>query len=287
MIDLHTHSTISDGSEAPGRIPELAAAAGCSAVALTDHDSLAGLADAGRAAARVGVTLVPGCEVSCRKPVLPGGAKAHGSVHVLCYFVEEGDGPLQDELRALRADRAVRNRELVSRLGELGIAVDWDEVVAEAGGAEGVGRPHFARVLVRHGAAHDVNDAFDRWLADDRPGYVPKARLTAADVAGLARASGGVAVLAHPLSLGLELATLESFVAELAGRGLGGIEAVYGRYSTLERRQLRRLAERTGLVATGGSDFHGDFKPDLHVGTGQGDLDVPDSALEDLAARRC
>jgi len=286
VIDLHTHSTVSDGSEPPSRIPEMAAAAGCSAVALTDHDSLAGLAEARAAAQRVGVTLVPGCEVSCRKPPAePGGTAVGGSVHVLVYFVEPGEGPLQDELVALRRDRAERNVRLRARLAELGVAVDYDAMVAEAGGEAGLGRPHFARALVRAGAAADVDDAFDRFLADGRAAYVPKARLSPADVARLALASGGVAVLAHPLTLGLDPSALDRLVGELAAVGLGGLEAVYGRYTTDQRRGLRRMAERHGLVATGGSDYHGSFKPDLQVGTGQGDLDVPDSALDLLAAR--
>ncbi|MHB8681485.1 MAG: PHP domain-containing protein [Acidimicrobiales bacterium] len=286
MIDLHTHSSVSDGSEPPAAIPELAAAAGCTAVALTDHDSLAGLPEAARSAADAGIRLVAGCEVSCRKPVLAGGAHASGSMHVLCYFVEDGGGPLQDELRSLRADRQARNRALVARLADLGVPVSWDDVVAEAGTEAGVGRPHFARVLVRIGAAQDVDDAFDRWLADDRPAYVPKARLHGADVVRLAGASGAVAVLAHPLSLGLAPPALESAVRELADAGLGGIEATYGRYTPEDRRQLRALAERAGVVATGGSDFHGTFKPDLRVGTGLGDLDVPDDVLDELEARR-
>ena len=286
MIDLHTHSNVSDGSEVPSAIPELAAAAGCSAVALTDHDSLAGLAEAAASAARVKVELVPGCEVSCVKPKVAGGAEVRGSVHVLCYFVEEGDGPLQDELRALRDDRRRRNMALIERLAELGVPVSWDELVAEAGGEAGVGRPHFARVLVRHGAAEDIQDAFDRWLADGGPAYVPKARLQAPEVTRLARASGGVSVLAHPLSLGLEPGVLESVVGELAEAGLTGMEATYGAYGTDDRRLLGAMADRLGLVASGGSDFHGTFKPGLSVGTGTGDLKVPDSVLEELAARR-
>jgi predicted metal-dependent phosphoesterase TrpH len=287
VIDLHTHSTVSDGSEPPAAIVEMAATAGCSAVALTDHDSLSGLAEAGAAAQRLGVTLVPGCEVSCRKPLPPPGQPAiGGSVHVLVYFVEPGEGPLQDELTKLRGDRAERNGRLRERLAELGLPVDYDAMVAEAGGEAGLGRPHFARALVRAGAAHDIDDAFDRFLADGRAAYVPKARITPADVARLATASGGVAVLAHPLTLGLDPSALERLIGELAEAGLGGIEAIYGRYSTAERRALKRMAGRRGLVATGGSDYHGSFKPDLEVGTGMGDLDVPDSVLEALAARR-
>jgi hypothetical protein len=287
MIDLHTHSTVSDGSERPGRVVELAAAAGCSALALTDHDSLAGLEEAGRVAADLGVRLVPGCEVSCRKPPPPRGApRIEGSVHVLVYFVEAGDGPLQEELVKLRGDRAVRNRELAAHLEELGTGVTYEDVVAEAGDAAGVGRPHFARALVKVGAAEDIDDAFDRWLADGRPGYVPKARLDPPDVARLAHESGGVAVLAHPLSTGLSLQHLERLVSELADGGLDGIEAVYSSYTPDQRARLCRMATRTGLVATGGSDFHGSFKPGLFVGTGRGDLRVPDELLEALEARR-
>ena len=285
MIDLHTHSTMSDGSEPPERVVEMAAAAGCSAMALTDHDTLSGLPEASAAAERLGLALVRGCEVSCRKPVVPGQT-AKGSMHVLCYFVEGEQGPLQDELHRLRADRRARNLALVDRLRELGVPLSWDEVVAVAGTEGGVGRPHFARVLVDRGAAESIEDAFDRWLADSRPAYVPKARLEAGDVAELARASGAVAVLAHPLSLGLDPSALERVVRELAGRGLGGVEAVYGTYDPDQRRGLRRLADRVGVVATGGSDFHGVTKPALQVGTGLGDLDVPDATLEALAARR-
>src|SRR5580704_3551794 len=169
MIDLHTHSTCSDGTDPPERIPELAAAAGCTAVALTDHDTLAGLDAARRRADVLGVALVPGCEVSC--------AFRDTSAHVLVYFVDGADGPLQDELARLRDDRVERNRRLVARLQELGIPITYDDVVAEAAGERSVGRPHVAAVLVRLGAADSVPDAFDRWLASGRPAHVPKARL--------------------------------------------------------------------------------------------------------------
>jgi 3',5'-nucleoside bisphosphate phosphatase len=283
VIDLHSHSTISDGTDPPERIPELAAAAGCSAVALTDHDSLAGLGGARAAADAVGITLVPGCEISCKASGLAG---EEGSAHVLVYFVEEGDNRLSDELVRLRRERFDRNRRLAQRLAELGLPVDYEAVVARAGSEEGVGRPHFAQELVTRGYVEDIDDAFQRLLANGKPAYVPKARLTPADVAGIARDSGGVAVLAHPLSLGLTWPELERRVFELAEAGLAGIEAIYGRYGRDQRAGLRRMAKAAGLVATGGSDYHGSFKPGLSVGTGEGDLDVPDSVLEELAARR-
>lgn len=277
MIDLHTHSTVSDGSDPPERIPELAAAAGCRAVALTDHDRLDGLAVAAARAADLGVEFVPGVEVSCEVP--------SGTMHLLVYWVEARPGPLQDALVGLQDERSARNRRMVARFAELGLPVTEDELVAEAGGP-GIGRPHAAAVLVRKGVVGSVQEAFDVWLAKGRPAYVEKGRLGPAEAITLGRASRGVPVLAHPLSLGLEPGPLEIAIREFAEAGLGGIEATYGRYSAEDRAGLVDLAARTGLVATGGSDHHGTYKPDLQVGVGRGDLDVPDSALDELAGRR-
>lgn len=277
MIDLHTHSTVSDGSDPPGRIPELAAAVGCSAVALTDHDRLDGLDEAGARAAQVGVELVPGCEISC--------ANAPGTMHLLVYFVEPGEGALQDELAGLQEARGNRNVVLVERLQELGLPVSVDEVEAESGGT-GTGRPHVAAVLVAKGVVGSVQEAFDVWLAKGRPGYVERPRLEPAHAMTLARRSGGVPVLAHPLSLQLAPAELDARVGELAGLGLAGLEALYGRYAPEERRDLASLADRHGLAVTGGSDHHGTYKPDLRVGVGRGDLHVPDEALTALEDRR-
>ena len=277
VIDLHLHSTCSDGSETPARVVELAAAAGCSAIALTDHDGLAGIAEARGRAASLGIGFVPGCEVSC--------AFSPGAMHVLGYFAEPDEGPMQDELARLREDRAKRNERLVRRLQDLGLPVSFEELRALAGSSV-VGRPHFAAVLVANGAAASVQDAFDRLLAKGAPGYVPKARIDFATFVASARGSGAVTVLAHPLSLGLERAGLDGVVSELAEAGLAGMECYYSRYSPEERAGLAEMAKRHDLVATGGSDFHGRFKPDISVGVGTGDLEVPDSALAELSARK-
>ena len=277
MIDLHTHSTCSDGSDSPKRIVELAAEAGCRAVALTDHDGLAGIEAARSRARELGIEFVPGCEVSCRF--------SPGAQHLLCYFVEPGEGPLQDLLARLRADRDTRNARLIARLNELGIPISEETLRAEAGDAT-LGRPHFAAVLVRLGVVESYQDAFDTLLAKGGPAYFPKAFIDAPTTIAAARGSGGLAVLAHPLSLGLQPAELERQVAELAEAGLAGMECWYGRYSAEERRGLVELATRCGLAATGGSDYHGTYKPDLSVGTGKGDLDVPESALQELKERR-
>jgi 3',5'-nucleoside bisphosphate phosphatase len=279
MIDLHTHSNVSDGSDLPARIPELAKEAGCSAVALTDHDSLAGIGAARQRAAEVGVGFVAGCEVSCLSP-------GSGGMHVLVYFVDDEAGPLGDELGRLRHDRTRRNLALVDQLASLGIPITYDRVVALAGGEVGVGRPHFATALVELGVADSIDDAFARYLGNGRPGYVGKARLTGADVAKVAHNSGGVAVLAHPFSMGLIGGDLVRAVSDLADAGFAGIEVLYGRYSPRQRQALNHLAHRFDLVATGGSDYHGTIKPDLAVGTGRGDLKVADAVLDRLERRR-
>lgn len=272
MIDLHTHSTVSDGSDRPERIPELAAAAGCTAVALTDHDRLDGLSAARLRADELGVRLVPGCEVSCRW--------ALGTLHLLVYFVEPGEGPFQDELEEMQRIRDDRNVRMAEALG-----LDHAELLAEAGGS-GAGKPHAAALLVRQGRAESVADAFGRFLGRGMVGDVPRRHAEPARAIALARASGGVAALAHPFSMGLERAALASAVAELTELGLGGLEAIYGRYDPEQRATLAELARAGGLAITGGSDHHGAYKPDLSVGTGRGDLSVPDDALVALEARR-
>ncbi|MCU1494884.1 MAG: hypothetical protein JWO62_2648 [Acidimicrobiaceae bacterium] len=277
MIDLHSHSSFSDGSESPERVVELAAAAGCTAVALTDHDTTEGLPRATVRAAELGIAIVPGCEVSC--------AFSPGAMHVLSYFVSGEPSPFQDELVRLRADRESRNERMAARLAEIGMPITYEEVVEEAGGV-GVGRPHFASVLVRKGVVGSIQEAFDAYLAKGTPGYVSKARIEVERVVDLVTRSGGVTVLAHPLSLDLDEEALTRELARLAEIGLTGMECYYGRYDPATRAQLVALAGSLGLVATGGSDFHGTYKPDLSMGTGTGDLEVPSTVVEELAARR-
>jgi hypothetical protein len=279
VIDLHTHSTVSDGTDAPARVVELANEAGCSAVALTDHDSFAGLPEARARAEALGIRLVPGCEVSC----LP--SPAGGGVHVLVYFVDDPAGPLGRELAVLRTERAGRNQALLERLQELGVAITWEQVVARAGSADGVGRPHFAQAMVAAGAVADTDEAFAVWLSNGGRAYVPKARLTVADVVELARASGGVASLAHPYTTGLTGRALADWVAEQAAVGLVGLESYCGVASPASRRTMVDLARRLGLVPTGGSDYHGANKA-VAVGTGDGTLSVPNGVLVELEAAR-
>lgn len=277
MIDLHTHSTASDGSDPPAELMEMAASQGLAAVALTDHDTIEGLAEARAAAAGAGIRLVQGCELSCEV----GSA----TMHLLVYFLTDGPGPLQDRLSALQASRADRNRRIVSVLADHGLDISLDEILAEAGGGS-VGRPHVAGVLLHKGYVSSIQEAFDVWLAKGRPAYLDRDRLLPAEAIALAHASGAVAVLAHPTSLGYEGPAMERFVAGLAADGLDGMECEYGRYIPELRASLRAMAERLGLAVTGGSDYHGRYKPDLALGSGLGDLAVPDDLLDTLEARR-
>jgi hypothetical protein len=276
VIDLHTHSTCSDGTEPPGRLVELAVTAGCAAVALTDHDGLFGLETARARAAELGIRFVAGCEVSCSADA--------GPMHLLCYFVADGPSPLTELLARLRADRADRNAAVLGRFHDLGIPLTDDEVRAEAHGPV-VGRPHFAAALVRRGVTGSIDEAFVRYLKAGAPAYVARTPVQPSAVIAAARESGAVVALAHPLSLALPPSGLDAVLARLTAEGLAGIEAHYGRYDPETRRSLAGLARRHGLVATGGSDFHGAYRPDLAVGTGTGDLAVPDACLDELDAR--
>jgi len=277
VIDLHSHSTASDGSDSPRQLVELARRQGLTALALTDHDTVEGLAEARTAAEEAGVRLVQGCELSCEV----GAA----TMHLLVYFLADGPGPLQDRLAGLQAARADRNRRIVAVLADHGLDVTLEEILEEAGGGS-VGRPHVAGVLLRKGYVASVQEAFDRWLAKGRPAYLDRERLLPAEAIALAHASGAVTVLAHPTSLGFDPAELERFVGGLAADGLDGMECEYGRYDPELRASLSALARRLGLAVTGGSDYHGRYKPDIALGTALGDLNVPDDLLDALEARR-
>ena len=223
----------------------------------------------------------PGCEVSCK----PEGLDTGSSIHVLVYFVEGEDGPLQDELRALRSDRRSRNR-VSSSVSTSSGSMSTTTSSSKTPEARRVWGDPLRAGASEPGSGRRRNDAFVKWLGNGRPAYVPKGRLHPADVARLARGSGGVVSLAHPLTLGFEPAQLESFAEELSGAGFSGFEAIYSQYTPDQRSDLSRIARAAGLVPTGGSDYHGTFKPGLSVGLGNGDLDVPEHVLEELAARR-
>lgn len=283
-VDLHTHSIVSDGSETPTEVVTLAAAQGLSAVALTDHDILSGVEEARRAGDAAGIEVIPGIELSIDWSSLR--PESGGGMHMVVLWIEDTSGPLQDQLAGLRDGRDSRNHTIVERLNQLGLEITMEEVAERAGGGS-VGRPHIAGVLQDRGHVETVEEAFDRFLGSGGPAYASRARLGPAEALDLVRRSGGVAILAHPFTLGIESDhDLEGVIAELADMGLGGLESHHSRTEPDRRRLLRRMAERRGLAASGGSDFHGSYKLDIAVGVGVGDLSVPDEFLADLRSRR-
>lgn len=254
-IDLHSHSSVSDGTDAPAAVVEHAVAAGVDVLALTDHDTTAGIAEAA-AHLPPGFTLVPGIELSC--------AHRGSSVHLLGYLFDPDNPELTAELRRVRDDRIVRARTMVERLRDLGVPVTWDRVRAIAGDVDGrdvVGRPHIARALVEAGAAEDVQDAFDRWIGSGKPAHVTRYALDPVRAVRLVRAAGGVCVLAHPARGEGELtrAVPDELVERMAEAGLNGIEADHPSHDEAERAHWRRRAAELGLVVTGSSDDHGEL----------------------------
>jgi 3',5'-nucleoside bisphosphate phosphatase len=274
VIDLHVHSTASDGSDPPAEIVHKAARLGLTAVALTDHDTLGGLKEAGVAAASHGIELVPGTELSVE---WEGGA-----MHLTVLFLPPEPGPLQNRLAELRAGRNRRNLLILDRLALLGLPVPEDEVLEIAAG-ESVGRPHIAAVMLQRGYVNSIAEAFDRYLGWGMPAYVPRLRLAPEEAIGLALASGATPILAHPHTLRLDTADeVAAALRRLATAGLVGMECYYPLYSPLEREGYAALAGRFGLYPAGGSDYHGTYKPEVELGIGRGNLMVPDHLLDPL-----
>lgn len=256
---------------------ELAAEAGCSAIALTDHDTVAGIPEAQERAASLGIEVVAGVELSCHTTIR--------NVHLLGYFVDVYSDELRERLEDQRRLRDERNGQLVARLEELGVQITLAEVSALAG-EESVGRPHFAAVLVRHGYANSIDDAFERYLGESAAAHIRRKELPAADGIRWIHEAGGVASWAHPVwNDRYPLSSVRPVLDELVEDGLDGIEALYSRYDAETRKRLVSMARSAGVVATGGSDFHGTYKPDLAIGTGLGDLIVPNEALSELRNR--
>jgi predicted metal-dependent phosphoesterase TrpH len=276
-IDLHAHTRYSDGSLTPAALVALAKQSGLRALAVTDHDTLAGVPEALEAGRATGVEVLQGVEITAK---WPGRA-----MHVLAYGFDAREKGFAALLTEVRAGRAERNPRILARLCELGFPVTIDEVRAEAGG-EVVGRPHIARALVRKGHAIDSKAAFSLWLRDGGPAFIAAESVEPHEVLAAVRAAGGVTVLAHPRQLKLDgPAGVEALLRDLTAKGLGGVEVDHPSQNGEERALFRRLARQFGLVASGGSDFHGEAKPDIRLGTGNGTIDVPYATWEALRAR--
>lgn len=267
MIDLHTHSTASDGTLRPAELVREAARAGLTHLALTDHDGIGGLAEARAETARSTVAFLGGVEISAEYQP--------GTMHILGYGFREEDPTLAGKLEDLRKAREERNPKIARKLRERGMDVTVEDAASVAGGKV-VGRPHFAKVLLEKGYVQSTQEAFDRYLAKGGPAYEDKVRLSPAESIRSIRDAGGVAVLAHPNQLKVrDDAELEALVKEFATLGLQGIECFYRDHGEADESKLLALAEKYGLVPTGGSDFHGANRPGIRLGVGQGRMRVP------------
>ncbi|HNQ77876.1 MAG TPA: PHP domain-containing protein [Acidobacteriota bacterium] len=276
MIDLHTHSTASDGSLSPSELVDHALSKGITRLALTDHDTMDGLEEAmGRAAQRE-LGFIPGVEISAEF--------REKTMHILGFGIDPGNGFLNEKLKILRLSRSDRNPKIIERLNGNGFALTMEEVSAVSGGKV-IGRPHMARVLFEKGYVSSVQEAFDLYLAKGKPCYVDKFRFEPSEAVSVIIRSGGMPVLAHPLSLGMGFDELESVVADLRGDGLEGMECFYRNHTEEDERALLAIAGKLGLVVTGGSDFHGANRPNIEIGTGEGRLNVPSWVWDKFSER--
>jgi hypothetical protein len=265
----------------PADVVRLAADSGLSALALTDHDTVAGVAEAAVEAERVGIEFLPGIELSCYFP-------RPGTLHLLGYGVDPHHPGLLRLIEQQSVAREERNRIMVERLNRIGLDVSWDEVVDEAGGPDGIGsigRPHLAAVMVRKGHVLSTRQAFDRYLGGSGVAYVDNNQLSAERAISAVRAAGGMVSLAHPLQLRRQTPVqLEAMVRELAEQGLEGLEVIHSGHDDDTVARFTRMADRLGLVTTGGSDFHGSNKSSIRIGRPAG-REVPREFFDRVAER--
>jgi predicted metal-dependent phosphoesterase TrpH len=264
--DLHVHTTASDGILTPAEVVQVAVGRRLSAVAITDHDTTEGIDRALAAAHGTQLEVIPGVELSAQQ-----GSR---EVHILGYFVDHQDEALREKLVILRRARRERAREMVRKLSKMGMAVSWERVMEIAGDSSAFGRPHIAVALRERGHVGSVDEAFHKYIGLQGPAYVARYKLSPAQALRLIKDVGGLSVLAHPRRQ-------EDLVAGLVGLGLAGLEANYPRYSVRESEALAMLAKRHGLIATGGTDFHGYDGDD---GLSLGDVTVPAETLDRLRA---
>jgi len=273
VIDLHTHSTASDGTLSPSELVYLAKKTGLEALALTDHDTLKGLKSAWQTASEERLPFLCGVEISIKY-------ERKGHFHLLGYFLTPEVPEIENTLQKLHEARERRNEKIVEKLQEMGIDITMEELREIAKGE--IGRPHIANLLVKKGVVKDFNQAFEKYLKKGAPAYVPKALLSPEEGIKIILKAKGIPVLAHPVTLQQTEEELENYLKELKELGLAGIEAYYTEHTKGFTNFLLSLAKQLDLLVTGGSDFHGENKPDIKLGRGFGDLDVPFECFENL-----
>lgn len=274
MIDLHVHTSMSDGTYSPEAVVRLAREKGLRGIAITDHDTVAGVLPARRAGSELGVEVIPGVEMSTEWP--------SGIMHILGYFIDVENEILLEALSFLRSGRMERVPRIVEKLRACNVLISANEVRREAlGGAPG--RPHVAEIMVREGYVRTIQEAFDRYLRKGAPAYVEKRKMSPDRAIRLIAEAGGLPVLAHPYSLdSLAGRDLEATVEELITYGLAGIEVYYPRHTEPQVSTYLSLAQKLQLVVTGGTDFHGATKPEIEIGSMPGHKPLTYGILDDL-----
>ncbi|MBW2179076.1 MAG: PHP domain-containing protein [Deltaproteobacteria bacterium] len=278
-MDLHIHSNASDGTFSPEQILDQALDSNLAAIAITDHDTINGSKEALRIGPPPEVEFLTGVEISANPPV---SFPCSGSFHILGYAIDLEHPALNQMLEELQQARKNRNPRIIQTLNELGFPMTMDEVESEMGDGQ-MGRPHIAKVMIKKGYAKSINEVFDKYLGKDKPAYVDKYRMESDQAIELISNAGGIPVLAHP---GLIEPTtdlpFENLIKTLTSTGLKGIEVYYPEHSPESVAEYSALADRHGLLMTGGTDFHGALKPDLKMGFGKGDFFVPYELYEKL-----
>jgi predicted metal-dependent phosphoesterase TrpH len=280
-IDLHVHSNVSDGTLTPEEVVKLAVKSGLAAIALTDHDTLAGVAKAQAVAAAESenghpIRVIPGTEISVMYN--------NKDIHILGLFMDPENEQLVEALTLARLKRDERNEKMAANLRTAGIDITIEKLRQEEGEAV-LTRAHFAKFMVKYGYCKTLQDVFTRYLNNDSPYYVPREYLSPEQAIQLIHEAGGLAVLAHPLLYKFTLDAVEQLAAYLAGLGLDGIEAIYSSNTGFDEGRMLHIANKYNLAVSGGSDFHGANKPDLNIGSGRGNLKIPCSVLENLEKR--
>ncbi len=284
MIDLHVHSNCSDGTYSPAGLVDYALQKGLAAFALTDHDSVDGLDEAinhAKELRKQGHTDVP--------EVIPGiefSTEYHGTdIHIVGLYIDHHNSHFREKLKEFVDSRTARNHKMCARLQEAGFDITFEKLT-EAFPDSVITRAHYARYLLEHGYIKSMQEAFDRYVGDHCPYYVPREKVTPVQAIRLVLDAGGIPILAHPLLYHFSDARLETLIAECKEAGLVGIEAIYTTHSPAEERQIRRLADKYQLLISGGSDFHGANKPNLDLAVGYGKLFIPEDILDNLKKAR-
>jgi len=281
-IDLHIHSTASDGTLTPTEILKLSQKLNLGAFSITDHDTVDGSKEILINKQTIGTQFLTGVELSV-SPLT--SFQEPGTFHILGYGIDVDDGALNKSLNLLRTARRNRNPEIIQKLNTLGIHLSIDAVLEQAGETDLVGRPHIAQAMVKKGYAASIDDAFDTFLAVGKPAYVDKFRLDCKQAIEILRGAGGIPVLAHPFLLKLKPGVgLEAFIIELKSMGLGGIEVHYPKHTPEQVHHYAEIAMHNDLLMTGGTDFHGALTPEIQIGSGNGDLSVPYELYEKIAS---